>query len=47
MLTAGLKLTGTMFLEAVIKKIELVKKLFVFYIESGKECYIPEELSHN
>ena len=35
------------FLDAVIKRINVVKQLFVQEIEQGKECFIPKDLSQD
>lgn len=38
-------LKGILFIKAILKKIELVKELFILELETGKEVFIPNELS--
>jgi hypothetical protein len=38
-------LTDIFYLKAVLRKIELQKKMFVLELEQGQEVYIPNELS--
>ena len=45
MITGSRSIKGMLYLDAVIKKIELVKELFILDLEQGKECFIPKELS--
>jgi hypothetical protein len=40
-------ITGPRYIEAILKKIELVKDLFVMDLELGEEVEIPRELSQD
>jgi len=45
-MTLGVKgVTGLLYIEALLKKIKLVKKMLLYDIEKGNETFIPKELS--
>ena len=47
MITGSRCIQGTLFLEAVLKKINIVKELFIQELEQGKDCFIPKDLSQD
>lgn len=40
-------ITGPRYIEAILKKFELVKDLFLMDLELGEEVIIPKELSQD
>ena len=47
MATASLSMKGVLYLEITLKKIQMVKELFVSQLETGMEVLIPKELSQD
>ena len=47
MITNSRSIQGILYLDAILKKIELEKELFIADLEQGKECFIPKELSQD
>ena len=47
-MTLGIKaISGILYVEALIKKIELVKQILIYDVEQGNESFIPKELSQD
>jgi hypothetical protein len=47
MVVGSRSIRGIKFLECLMKKIAIVKELFVQELEQGKECFIPKDLSQD
>ena len=40
-------ISGILYIEALLKKIQLVKEILIYDIEQGNETFIPQELSQD
>ena len=47
MITSAHAIKGTLYIEILLKKIELTKTLFIQELESGSEVFIPKDLSQD